>query len=86
MSFAIFIPKYLFHIQAIVNEEMFAVVPLKSCPHLSELRPESAPIGKRLKKSNKNYGFTNAEFLFFQRLIPRPHVQTVNRLQRIGFV
>lgn len=29
--------------QALQNEEMFAVVPLKTCPHLAELRPDEAP-------------------------------------------
>ncbi|XP_058974555.1 histone deacetylase 6-like isoform X2 [Musca domestica] len=31
------------HMQAFENNEMFAVVPLKHCPHLSQLHPEDAP-------------------------------------------
>lgn len=30
---------------ALQNEEMFAVVPLNDCPHLSTLNPETAPNG-----------------------------------------
>lgn len=32
-----------FHLQALINEEMFAVVPLSNCPHLTLLKPEEAP-------------------------------------------
>jgi histone deacetylase 6 len=32
--------------QALDNEEMFAIVPLKYCPHLALLTPEKAPEGK----------------------------------------
>ncbi|KAL7039894.1 hypothetical protein ACKWTF_000165 [Chironomus riparius] len=31
------------NLEALNNEEMYAVVPLKNCPHLSLLRPEEAP-------------------------------------------
>lgn len=31
------------HKQGLLNEEMFAVVPLKSCPHLAFLKPDEAP-------------------------------------------
>lgn len=33
------------NLEAITNGEMFAVVPLKSCPHLAQLTPENAPEG-----------------------------------------
>lgn len=33
--------------QALEQQEMFAIYPLKSCPHLSLLRPEEAPKCKR---------------------------------------
>lgn len=33
---------------ALLNEEMFAVVPLNDCPHLATLRPDSTPDGKYL--------------------------------------
>lgn len=33
--------------QALQNSEMFAVVPLKTCPHLKQLRPEEAPKSKQ---------------------------------------
>ena len=38
-----------FLIQALKNEEMFAVVPRKNCPHLSLLKPEEAPESKFLE-------------------------------------
>ncbi|XP_037919448.1 histone deacetylase 6 isoform X1 [Hermetia illucens] len=31
------------NIQALANEEMYAVVPLKNCPHLSRLNPDETP-------------------------------------------
>lgn len=31
---------------ALLNEDMFAVVPLNDCPHLATLKPESTPNGK----------------------------------------
>ncbi|XP_067641178.1 histone deacetylase 6 isoform X2 [Eurosta solidaginis] len=31
------------NLEALQNDEMFAVVPLKTCPHLKELRPAEAP-------------------------------------------
>nr|XP_014087737.1 histone deacetylase 6 isoform X1 [Bactrocera oleae] len=31
------------NLEALQNNEMFAVVPLKTCPHLKQLRPEEAP-------------------------------------------
>ncbi len=34
------------NLEALNNEEMFAIVPLKSCPHLSLLNPEKDPEGK----------------------------------------
>lgn len=33
--------------QALEQQEMFAIYPLKSCPHLRLLRPEEAPKCKR---------------------------------------
>lgn len=34
------------NMEALKNEEMYAVVPLKYCPHLSTLDPDTAPSGK----------------------------------------
>lgn len=46
--------------QAFENNEMFAVVPLKNCPHLSQLRPGDAP------KCKQNINFKNVLcFSFF---------------------
>lgn len=37
---------------ALLNEEMFAVVPLNDCPHLATLEPDSTPNGKFILKIN----------------------------------
>lgn len=34
------------NLEALNNEEMYAIVPLKSCPHLALLKPDDAPSGK----------------------------------------
>lgn len=48
------------NMEALKNEEMYAVVPLKYCPHLSTLDPNTAP------KSNFNYYYS-----FYKRTIDK---------------
>lgn len=72
---------------ALLKEEMFAVVPLSDCPHLSTLNPDSTPEGNNHRYLLVRRLFSIFECFFsFQQLIQSLRAKIVKQKSKIGFV